>query len=92
MDRLLAAACWQVGIPGSELRTNLRTDIPDGGVDTRVSAGSNRDITGYLGGPSIWQYKAVHEANLTDSKLLAEVNNPYVKRRIQKGDAYWLFR
>ena len=38
MDRLLAAACWQVGIPGSELRTNLRTDIPDGGVDTRVPA------------------------------------------------------
>lgn len=90
MDRLLAAACWQVGIPGSELRTNLRTDIPDGGVDTRVSACSDRDITGYLSGPSIWQYKAAHEANLTDAKLLAEVNKRYVKRRVQKGDAYRL--
>jgi hypothetical protein len=90
MDRLLAAACWQVGIPGSELRTNLRTDIPDGGVDTRVSASSNRDITGYLSGPSIWQYKGAHEANLTDQKLLAKVNKRYVKRRIQRGDAYRL--
>ena len=90
MDRLLAAACWQVGIPGSELRTNLRTDIRDGGVDTRVSAGSNRDITGYLGGPSIWQYKAAHEANLSDSKLVTEVQKPYAKERVRSRDAYRL--
>jgi hypothetical protein len=90
MDRLLAAACWQAGIPGSELRTNLRTDIRDGGVDTRVSAGSNRDFTGFLGDPSIWQYKAAHEANLSDTKLLAEVTKRYAKRRIRNGDAFRL--
>jgi hypothetical protein len=90
MDTLLWAACWQVGIPESEIRTNRRSDIADGGVDTRVSVGSDRDITGYLGRQSIWQYKAAHEANLSDSKLVAEVQKPYAKERIRNGDAYRL--
>jgi hypothetical protein len=90
MDRLLAAACWESAIPASELRTNLRTDIKDGGVDTRVSKGSLRDISGYLSDPSIWQYKAAHDANLSDTKLVAEVTKPFAKERIQEGDAYRL--
>ncbi len=48
MDNLLCAACWQVGIPESAVRTNLRTDRKDGGVDTRIDWGSDRDVTGYL--------------------------------------------
>ena len=90
MDRLLAAACWESGIPASELRTNLRTDIKDGGVDSRVSKGSLQDISGYLSDLSIWQYKAAHEANLSDTKLVAEVMKPFAKERIQQGDAYRL--
>lgn len=90
MNTLLWAACWQVGIPESEIRTNRRSDIADGGVDTRVSVGSDRDITGYLGRQSIWQYKAAHEANLSDSKLVAEIQKPYAKERIRNGDAYRL--
>jgi hypothetical protein len=49
-----------------------------------------RDITGHLGKPSIWQYKAAHEANLRESKLVAEVQKPYAKERIRSGDAYRL--
>jgi hypothetical protein len=90
MDNLLWAACWQVGIPESAVRTNLRTDRKDGGVDTRISEGSDRDLTGYLQTPSIWQYKAAHESNLRQSELLAEVNKPYARERILAGDAYRL--
>jgi hypothetical protein len=66
VNGVLWAACWQAGIPESEVHTCLRTDIPDGGVDTRVTEASSTDVTGYLAAPSIWQYKAANEANLTD--------------------------
>jgi hypothetical protein len=90
MDALLWAACWQVGIPESAVRTNLRTDMPDGGVDTRVSQNSDRDVTGYLKCQSIWQYKSAHESNLSPTELVGEVNKPYAKERIAAGDAYRL--
>jgi hypothetical protein len=90
MDALLWAACWQVGIPESAVRTNLRTDMTDGGVDTRVSQGSDRDVTSYLKCRSIWQYKSAHESNLSQADLVAELNKPYAKQRIEAGDAYRL--
>jgi len=36
VNNILWSTCWQVGIPESEVRTCLRTEIPDGGVDTQV--------------------------------------------------------
>lgn len=69
VNDLLWAACWQMGIPESEVRTCLRTEIPDGGVDTRVVVGSPADRTGYLQVPSIWQYKAADEATLTEASI-----------------------
>ena len=90
MNALLWAACWEVGILESSVRTNLRTDMPDGGVDTRISQGSDRDVTGYLGSASIWQYKAAHESNVSQTELVSEVDKPYAKERIKAGDAYRL--
>jgi hypothetical protein len=91
VNNVLWAACWQVGIPESEVRTCLRTEIPDGGVDTRVSQGSSSgDMTGYLADPSIWQFKAANEASLTIPALKTEVSKPYAKERIMANDAYRL--
>lgn len=90
VNELLWAACWQMGIPESEVRTCLRTEIPDGGVDSRVLSGSPADRTGYLQMPSIWQYKAADEATLTEASIKKEVNKPFAKERILAGDAYRL--
>jgi hypothetical protein len=38
---------------------NPRTNHPDGGVDTQVTIGAQRDPWGYFNGPSTWQYKAI---------------------------------
>ena len=53
VNNLLWAACWQMGIPESAVRTVLRTEIGDGGVDTRIELGSAKDTTGYLSGPTV---------------------------------------
>jgi len=90
VNELLWAACWQMGIPESDVRTCLRTEIPDGGVDTRVMAGSPADRTGYLQARSIWQYKAANEATLTEVSIKKEVNKPFAKGCILAGDAYRL--
>jgi hypothetical protein len=79
-----------MGIPKSEVRTCLRTEIPDGGVDTRIVVGSQADRTGYLQVQSIWQYKAADEATLTEASIKKEVNKPFAKERILAGDAYRL--
>ena len=90
VNNLLWAACWQVGIPESEVHTCLRTEIGDGGVNTRVTTGSGNDATGYLQSPSIWQFKGSDEASLTETSVTKEVNKSFAKERILAGDAYRL--
>ena len=34
VDRLIVAEGWLHGVPKSEIATQLRTHVPDGGVDT----------------------------------------------------------
>jgi hypothetical protein len=90
VNELLWAACWQMGIPEGDVRACLRTEIPDGGVDTRVMTGSPTDMTGFLREPSIWQFKAADEATVTRASIKKEVNKPFAKERIMAGDAYRL--
>jgi len=90
VNDLLWAACWQMRIPESAVRATLRTEIPDGGVDTQVMIGSSSDTTGYLGTASIWQYKATDESSLTETSITLEVNKAFAAERIKAGDAYRL--
>jgi hypothetical protein len=90
VNNLLWAACWQMGILESEVHTCLRTEIPDGGIDTRVTQGSTSDTTGYLQTPTVWQFKASDEATLSENSITNEVNKPFAKERIEAGDAYRL--
>ena len=90
VNELLWAACWQMGIPEGDVRVCLRTEIPDGGVDTRVMTGSPTDMTGFLRQQSIWQFKAADEASVTEASIRKEVNKAFAKERILAGDAYRL--
>ncbi len=59
IDAIIYAQARISNIPISNVQTNLRTNLPDGGVDTSVDGFSSNDKSGYLNNcPTIWQYKA----------------------------------
>jgi hypothetical protein len=88
LDSLIAANAISSGIPYSSLHTNQKTNIGDGGVDTKVTKGSNQDQTGWMIDPTIWQYKATDADGIGATYLRNELNKPYALDCIQKGYAY----
>ena len=74
LDRLIRTSTWTLGIPPSAVLDNPRTNHPDGGVGTQVTAGAQSDPWGYFNGRSIWQYKAIAVKDLTDSKAKEEIS------------------
>jgi len=89
-NEAIRATCWAHGVPQSEVSTTLRTDIPDGGVDTRIARGIPGDKFGYFETPSVWQFKAADEANVGAADMPTEVNKPHARKCIQDGDGYRL--
>jgi hypothetical protein len=92
LDRLIRTSAAIVGIPPTAVSDNPRTNIPDGGVDTEVSAAaSSSDPWNYFATASAWQYKAVEVTSLTDAMLTAEIeggSKTYVRDLIQRGYGY----
>jgi len=91
VNALIYAQAFFCGVPDSEIRTNLRTNIPDGGVDTEVCKPVPDDSTGWTKDfPTIWQYKATEAKNISNAQLEDEVNKLYAIDRIRNGYAYRL--
>jgi len=89
-NEVIRTTCWAHGVPQSEVSTTLRTDIADGGVDTRVGRGISDDKFGYFETPSVWQFKAADQAGFGPADVTNEVNKPYARKCIENGDAYRL--
>ena len=94
IDRLIRSSAATLGIARSAVLDNPRTNYPDGGVDTQVTAGcAQLDPRDYFNGPTTWQYKAVALKDFTDSKVKEEINGvskDYVRSLLKKGYAYRL--
>ncbi|GIK40539.1 MAG: hypothetical protein BroJett011_43720 [Chloroflexota bacterium] len=89
VDALIRAQGFVCSIPYAEIHTNLRTNIPDGGVDTRVSIAAVNDVvTGWLADRTIWQYKATEAKSIRPKNLRDEINKDYAKKCILEGYAY----
>jgi hypothetical protein len=88
VDDLIRAECLFATVPQASVHTNLRTNLGDRGVDTRVADGAPSEITGWLREPSIWQYKAVAYADLTEGIRQAEIEKDYSAECIRQGHAY----
>jgi hypothetical protein len=95
VDRLIRAEAAKGGLPQSEVRTQIRVNIKDGGVDTQVTQAIPRDQRGWFGVPTCWQFKAVEADDINDKKskkkkngLQEEINKPYVRELIAQGYAY----
>lgn len=86
VDSLVLAEFQYQGIdPTGALRTNLRTTIPDGGVDTEVTVPLPAEPASLSYAPSVWQHKAQPKGNLRLGDLF---DGAYVQERIRNGDAF----
>jgi hypothetical protein len=93
LDRLIRSSAATLGIARSAVLDNPRTNYPDGGVDTQVTAGAQLDPCEYFNGPTAWQYKAVALKDFTDTKVKEEISGDskdYVRSLLKKGYAYRL--
>lgn len=88
VDSLARADAAVLGIPVDDVVTNIRNNIPDGGVDTLVK----RAMPGALGleQPSVWQYKATGYSSVSANDIVLEMNKDEARARIVAGDVYCL--
>ncbi|NES74292.1 MAG: hypothetical protein F6K24_58435 [Okeania sp. SIO2D1] len=88
VDSLIKAEVYLQGITISEIATNLRTNLADGGVDTEVRKSLPNSKTGWMNAPTCWQYKATKFAGIKSEELKKErVNRTYYVRNRSKP--YW---
>src|SRR4051794_39427898 len=95
VDRLIREEASRGGLPQSEIATQLRVNIRDGGVDTQVKRAIPIDGSGWFNAPTCWQFKAV-EMNVIDDKrgkkkpndLQKEIRKHYSQELIEQGYAY----
>ncbi len=90
VDSIIRAHAYACGVTHDKVKTNQRTNLADGGVDTTVDVLLTGDATGWFSNPTVWQYKATAEENISPSALHDEVNKPFAAELIKKGYAYRL--
>ncbi len=97
VDRLIRAEAARGGLLQSEVRTQVRVNIKDGGVDTQVTRAIPHDPSGWFSIPTCWQFKAIEADGINDRKyksrkngLQKEINKPYVKKLVSQGYGYRL--
>jgi hypothetical protein len=85
MDRLIRAEAACGGLAQSEIATQLRVNIKDGGVDTEVKNRIPQDMIDWFGVPTCWQFTAGDTKDLKE-----EIQKPYSKKLIEQGYGYRL--
>jgi hypothetical protein len=90
VDALIRGEAYIQGVQLSQIATNQRTNLGDGGVDTEVCQAMPSSLTGWMNEPTCWQYKATEFRHIHESELRKEVNKPYSKALTQKGYGYRL--
>ena len=88
VNALLQAQRFVHGIPQTAIATTLRVNVRDGGVDTRIDQGAPHDRTGYLGGPTAWQFKAESVERVTDGSITKEIQKDYAAELVRSGYGY----
>lgn len=87
VDELIRAQSFLDGRHAAAIHTNLRTNIGDKGVDTKVDNFVHHAKNPWLQGPAIMQYKASgYSGGERDFKT--EINKPFAKQCIEEGFAY----
>ena len=90
VDALVRTHGFVYGVGEAEIQTSLRTNIPDGGVDTQVRCALPVETTGFLSLPTCWQYKARAYRDISPAELRREIHKPFAAKLITDGYAYRL--
>lgn len=95
VDRLVRATAFQFGLSQSEIQTQLRVNIKDGGVDTYVARKIEGEPIGWFQEPTCWQFKACDGVDIDDkekkkaqNELQKEIHKPHVEKLIKNGHGY----
>lgn len=95
VDRLIRGEAAKAGPSQAEIKTQLRMNIRDGGIDTQVDKAIAGTKIGWFEHATCWQYKAVESAAIDDKRkeqahndLQKEINKPYARQLIERGYAY----
>ncbi len=86
-DPILRGEARRAGVAQADVHTQLRQNVGDGGVDSRVDQPMPGGM-GYTEVPTAWQYKAVDQPDLSVTDLEGEMNKPEATRLIQAGYGY----
>lgn len=87
LDDVLRAQARSSGLPYNSIETDLQTNHPDGGVDTRVSCPIPGEPTGFLGLKTVWQYKSMETAAAV-GKIKKEFEGKFLIDCLKAGHAY----
>jgi len=88
INSIIRAHAFVHSLPVSNIHTNLRTNLPDGGVDTTVQIGIDHDPVGWMDNKTVWQYKGTESRNVNLVSLREEISKDFVKRCIRDGYGY----
>jgi len=88
VDSLIRAEAYFSGLSDSEILTNCRVYLPDGGVDTQVRAAIAESPNGWFPKATCWQYKASPFASIGEADLRDEITKPFASELIRRGHAY----
>ena len=89
MNELIGAHARSVGIRASSISTSIQTNVGDGGVDAEVSTYTERDPTGLMQTPTVWQFKSTTAKSITARKLTEEIEKDYSSDRVSDGSKYF---
>lgn len=87
VNSLLSTEALYSGLPLSAVRLNLQINLHDGGADAAVDNPVPSDSTGWLGCPTVWQFK---RSRLADGELRTEIAKESVRQHIENGYSYRL--
>jgi len=88
VDSVIRAHAFVYNLPASNIQTNLRTNLPDGGVDTKVNLGAQAGPIDWMAEKTVWQYKGTELRNLSAKDLREEMNKDFAKKCIAEGFGY----
>ena len=87
VDELVRAQAFLDGVPISAIHTNLRTNIGDKGVDTKIDSSFSDSGNRWLRNSCIMQYKASGYSG-GEKDFKKEINKSFAKDCILEGFAY----
>lgn len=92
IDALIRAEAFYHEVSRSEIRTQLRSNVQDGKVDTEVKSAIPASKSGWFADPTCWQYKAVATKDAgRKPRRSRETKTPQIPARLLKeirGSSY----